>query len=786
MPAAMPRDAPPRVWAAAFGLYAAGFVVLAWPWISGAVTIPYDDKSNFFTALSFMAASFAKGQSPFWNPYVFAGWPQIADPQSLLFSPLHLLLALCTSAPTFWQSDMTIYAYLFLGGLAVMLLARDRGWHPAAAMVAGLTFAFGGSAAARLQHTGQVMSLVYVALALWLVARTLDRASWRAGLAAGIACGLLAVQRDQVAMLGLYLLAGYVLWFWCSGDGAIVRVRATLLPLLVCGVTAACLAVVPLTLTALLAEDSNRPEIAFRLAGEGSLHPAHLLMWAFADLFGADNWALEFWGPPSPAWGAAFGGNDIFLSQNMGEVYAGALALVTIAGFGLLRGLAWSREVRFFTVALAVLLLYALGWNTPAFRIMYDLVPGVTLFRRPADATFIIGLLVAILTGYLLHRWLTATVPPPRRRQRVAEIAVAVVLVVVAVALAARVGEARTAFTPIVIGAAFAAGVIAVLALARRFDGRWPFAVAVLLAAFVSGDLAWNNGPGESTGVPPSWYDALRHDTHNETVALLRTRLAADAAAGRRDRVEMIGIGYHWPNLGMVHGFEHLFGHNPLRLRDFERVTGAEDTVAEPGQRHFTPAFPSYRSTFADMFGVRLIALGVPVEQVDPKLRPGDLDFIARTKDAYVYENPRALPRVMVVPRYRVADFDAIVRDGWPDVDPRSAVLLAHAPEGMPPAPGVGAGGTARIVRYANTEVVIDADAPGGGFLVLNDIWQPWWRATIDGKPARILKANVLFRAVALTPGQHRVRFVFRPLLGAWEQVRAKLLGEPASARVAP
>ena len=33
------------------------------------------------------------GQSPFWTPNVFAGWPQIADPQSLIFSPLHLLLA---------------------------------------------------------------------------------------------------------------------------------------------------------------------------------------------------------------------------------------------------------------------------------------------------------------------------------------------------------------------------------------------------------------------------------------------------------------------------------------------------------------------------------------------------------------------------------------------------------------------------------------------------------------------------------------------------------------------
>ena len=76
---------------------------------------------------------------------------------------------------------------------------------------------------------------------------------------------------------------------------------------------------------------------------------------------------------------------------------------------------------------------------------------------------------------------------------------------------------------------------------------------------------------------------------------------------------------------------------------------------------------------------------------------------------------------------------------------------------------------TARRVScsYRNTEVEIEADAPGGGFVVLNDVWHPWWRATVDGKPAEILKANVLFRAVVVPPGKHAVRFSFHPFAGA-------------------
>jgi hypothetical protein len=266
--------------------------------------------------------------------------------------------------------------------------------------------------------------------------------------------------------------------------------------------------------------------------------------------------------------------------------------------------------------------------------------------------------------------------------------------------------------------------------------------------------------------LPPANFQALRSDTTDETVALLKSKLAAAAAPDRRDRVELIGIAYHWPNIGLIHDFDHLFGHNPLRLADFVRATAAPDTVAGPDQREFTPLLPSYRSTLEDLFGVRFIATSVPVEEIDPKLKPGDLVFIARTKNAFVYENPRALPRVMLETDWRHANFDDMLRNGgWPEVDPRRTVLLEKPPHQF--IPGAGSG-NARIVSYRNTEIVIATDAPGASLLVLNDVWHPWWRACVDHEPADVLKANVLFRAVEVPAGRHSVRFRFHPFAGAF------------------
>jgi hypothetical protein len=758
-------------------LFTLACLVLAWPWLSGTVTIPWDAKSTFLPQVRFLADSLARGEWPLWAPNVFAGWPQVADPQSLIFSPLHVLIAWLDPNASFRATDGATFAHLFLGGLGIILYFRDRNWHAAGALLAAIAFAFGGSANSRLQHTGQIVSLAYLPVTLFLLSRALERDSWRIGLLAGVSGGLLAIGRDQVALIGLYVLAGYVLWHWVDGEHRLRRVRASIVPLSAAAVAGILVAAVPIVLSMLLAGSSNRPEVGFVFAGRGSLHPAHLITLVFPDLYGASDPNVDYWGPPSLAWSNVWGWPGLYLAQNMGQVYAGALVAVTIFAFGIVRGLAWEREVRFFAVATLVVLLYALGWYTPAFRLMYEILPGVTFYRRAADATFVLGALMAILAGYLVHRWVTATVPPPQPWQRALEIAGAVVVVVLAFGIAMSVGTLGVATTPILTSIAFTIGAVGALALTRALRDRRSAVVALVLPAFLAADLAWNNAPNESTGLSPNRYEALRPQTLNDTVALLKTRLAAAAAPDRRDRVEFTGIAYHWPNLALVHGFEQVFGHNPLRLKWFYEATRVGDTVAAPEQRRFSPLFPSYRSAMADLLGLRFIATGVPAEQIDSSLRPGDLKFIARTREAYVYENTRALPRVMMLSEWQTTDFSALVDTGWPDADPRRTVLLERTPALPPGFAGGDAVGKARIIRYANTDIVVEVDSPTGGILVLNDVWHPWWRATIDGREAEILKANVLFRAVVVPAARHVVRFSFHPFAGAWKEIAGKIRG---------
>jgi hypothetical protein len=754
-------------------LFAFAFLVPAWPWLSGAVTIPYDAKSTFLPPVEFMARAFHSGESPVWTANIYAGWPMVADPQSMLLSPLHVLLALASAAPGFRANDAVTFAYLFVGGLAIILYFRDRGWHAAGALTAALAFAFGGAASARLQHTGQVISLAYLPVALWLLSRALERSSARYGVLAGIAGALIVLGRDQVALLEVYVLAGFVVAHWC-GEGFVARMRASVKPLVAGGIVGFLIVALPILLTELLATDSNRPEFSLIEAGRGSLHPTHLLSLAFADLFGAMDPKVNFWGAGGFAWNERFGMADLFLAQNMSLLYSGALAAVMLVT-GVTRGALWAREIRFFAIAALLVAFYMFGWYTPVFHVMYELMPGVKLFRRPADATFVFGALIAIMTGYLVHRWLT-NLRRPGWQERAIELAVAIFVIAFTVWLSATTVGLSPALKPLITGSVCVALAILVLFFARRLNSGAPVTATLLLVVFTTADLAWNNAPHESTGLPPAKYDVLRPDTKNETVALIKQRLAQQEP-NHRDRVELIGIEYHWPNICLIHGCEHVFGHNPLRLKWFYDATHAQDTVAAPGQRVFSPLYPSYRSVFADLLGVRLIATGVPVEKIDTALKPGDLNFVARTKDAYVYDNPRALPRVMMVGDWKRANSDELFASGWPPgVDPQITVLLEKTPRAAPLGLFESAG-TARLMRYTNTEIIVEVNSPSGGILVLNDVWHPWWRVTIDGAEADILRANAIFRAVEVPPGKYTVRFSFEPLRGAWRELWEKLRG---------
>jgi uncharacterized membrane protein YfhO len=68
-----------------------------------------------------------------------------------------------------------------------------------------------------------------------------------------------------------------------------------------------------------------------------------------------------------------------------------------------------------------------------------------------------------------------------------------------------------------------------------------------------------------------------------------------------------------------------------------------------------------------------------------------------------------------------------------------------------------------RLLAYSTDALELSVDAPSAGYVVVNELHYPGWRATVGGRPSIILRANALVRAVHVPRGRHRVELRYAP-----------------------
>jgi hypothetical protein len=66
-------------------------------------------------------------------------------------------------------------------------------------------------------------------------------------------------------------------------------------------------------------------------------------------------------------------------------------------------------------------------------------------------------------------------------------------------------------------------------------------------------------------------------------------------------------------------------------------------------------------------------------------------------------------------------------------------------------------GGGVTLREVSANALVADVTSPGGGWVVLTDLYNARWRVLLDGQPARAFRADVLFLGLEVPAGDHRV-----------------------------
>lgn len=132
-----------------------------------------------------------------------------------------------------------------------------------------------------------------------------------------------------------------------------------------------------------------------------------------------------------------------------------------------------------------------------------------------------------------------------------------------------------------------------------------------------------------------------------------------------------------------------------------------------------------------------------------------------------VYENMDAFPRAFLagstVAAKNAEDARELILGESLDLS-RTVVLEETPPPSLRGPQGAeGGAGDVEITRYCPSLVEMRVRARRDCMLFLSDTCYPGWEATVDGRGAKLYRANYAFRAVYVPAGAHRVVMRFRP-----------------------
>jgi hypothetical protein len=708
----------------AIALLAGLTILLLWPYLLASPTpLIYPNSSlggdlprEFWPASYFIKQSIlSSGVLPLWRPYLLSGAPLVGHPIFPIFYPPHWIVLVL---PLALAINLDLALHLFWMALGVYLLLR---WETSASHEAAFLGALVFSQSPMwIAHAGGGHIAMLAAIAwfpwVWLAASRFWKTSQvRWAIFGGV--GLAAQFMNHGYFFALTLLAvaavSAVLFVARRGKG---------FGRLCLGWSAALAAAFVLSAVQLLPFlelffHSNRAAMSLEEASFGSL-PLPLLLGMFL--------------PPTLKF------PEFFLYPGIGVV---ALAVVSRTG-------GWSKREWAIVLAVFLGLILALGTNTPIYKLMFTIVPGYSTLRVPARWWIFSLFGLALLAAWGMDKWRAGS-PAPKFKLSNPLLILGVVYV-------------STIFIWAVLDGAFPFAVmphavimlLLLLLISRNANRVTLFLVLVLVAA----DLLWT----ASELIRP--FPESEIAATNPVVTLLQTA----AKNGERSFAPYGGLEVSQLakyDLRAADGYDSFvldayakLGQYASGCEDSRYAVSVPSTASNPDAVKACPEFTP-RLPLLALLNVRYVILPHPAQL------PG-ADPVLSDNGLWVYRLPPGDGSAFGVTQEIVAA-PAQCLAALGRADPSRQVVLEEqfplASAGTPPA--------VLSEQEETNQATFVVDAANSGMLVRSESWAPGWKAFVDGKPARVLRADCALQAVWLDAGVHTVVFIYEPesyLAGRW------------------
>ncbi len=681
--------------------------------------------------MTFVVESFrACGRIPLWIPSLLGGMPLVGNPLAAYFYPpnwLFLLLPVTLTFHVLFALDILIAGVTFYG-----LMRWSYGRSAFAAFVGALGFMLTPKFIAHIGagHVGWCQAFGWLPLTLWLLRSAIHRRCAYRAAWCGAVLALTFFADPRVAFYHALLQGGYAFYRllilgrragWPAAGG--LALKLSLVPLTMFAVGAG-----QMLPTLELMSNTVRSAVTLQEAALDSLPWRYLLGYVLSDWGGYYEWMT----------------------------YLG-LAPLALAFWGMWARRRPDRLERWFWGALGVLcVLYSLGSNTPLYPLLFRLAPLMSWVRVPSRALLLVTLAANILASMGIDHLLEVEwTPQAGRWLSLAAFAGLLFCGILGVGLVLLMG-ADTAPAALLFSAVGAALMAWLFLFSKRLLRIFVLQAALVVIVFV--DLY---AVGHSQLIFRSGAEVL---AENEAAALY----LAEQPGRFRVYSPSYSVRQH---VAARFGLEQLDGVDPSQLRWMVGLMALAGNYEVDGYPVTVPVFPAGdenwqmsmrgvapNAALLGLLNAKFVVAEFPVDAPGLVLRK-------QTRNSYIYENERVMPRAFVVT-------SAEVVAGWPEAldrlaggfDPAQGALVEAGtalagPAGWQPA---------EVAFFSPNRIVVQADVTQQSLLVLSEVWYPGWAAEVDGIAQPIYRVDGAIRGVYLQPGAHVVVWRYRPAALRW------------------
>ena len=745
--------------------------------LSGEEIFTERDLASFFipSKISWVAAVKA-GEFPLWNPYSYSGHPLFATLQPGVLYPPNLLFLLLPFDLAF---NWVIITHFMLAASFTFLLIREVGGSRCASTAGALIFLLGGYLLSVHNVLSTLLTVTWAPLAILLFLRCLSMEGRARGVYAILTSAVMTVMflgGGIETLFGLFIMLLFICLFPSIFPAVSISSgrRSNLLLLSASAAAFLLLSAVQIIPFIELSQLSTRNSgIEYEKATTWSFQVKDFIQFLLPDPFGYQSSLDKYWANPS--W--------------IKTVYIGAVPVILSTFYVL----GERRRAIPLLALMALSIVLALGGSTPLYKVVFDWLPIFDKVRYPVKFIFIFILCMSVTAGLGLDA-LKKGMEDGR-----AEVLTAARVLFILATISALIFGAMNLFSDELTSYLAGAGIdhpyfnrasvnvyntkrllfffivpsLAVYLAVRKglFAGRLPH----IIVAIIFVDLFFAHwGYYNRTGSAEYHREGPVIEMLKKKDGLFRVFVTPKT---RNDELSVTAEGdgetaldpekYKLLGYNISHRLFTADGFHVTARREYDDLM--EKVV--------------YRRSSIDatnllaMFNVRYV-LSVP--EISSKEFVLSKVIASAAKEGpgtertplKLYENINYLPRFYTVGNYRVmAGGDMAAHMMGKGFDPAGEVLLFERPEygtdagdgGAAPA-NTGPPGRVTVDEYKANSVTLDVEMDSPGLLVASESHYPGWKVYVDGVAGRVLKANVVYRAVPLKEGRHEVRFVYSPM----------------------